>query len=229
MLAHKSQLFTLSGFLLFALAVNPAQAGQLVESQRDSRLSNAHELLGKYYQKSVVVKGEQVGNINNKIYRWTRQSLPSSFRKDYQTIAQTIIDQSLRYDFDPVFISSLIVNESSFDPRQVGPVGEIGLMQLRPDTAKWIAHKRGLPWRGVASLKDPVTNIKLGTALLAYLREKFNSHARLYIAAYNMGLANVKDAVERNVWPKDYSDRVMRHYIHFYREIDPKAGNVARN
>jgi len=213
--------------VLVAMSLSMANAfgGQVVEDQRVSRLSNARELLGKYYEKSAVMNGEQVDNINDKIYRWTRKSLPSSYRKNYQAIAQAIIDQSLRYDFDPVFISSVIANESSFDPRQIGPVGEIGLMQLRPNTAKWIAHRSGVPWRGVASLKDPVTNIRLGTALLAYLRGKFDSHARLYIAAYNMGQSNVKDALERKIWPKDYPERVMRHYVEYYRKIRDEVRN----
>lgn len=205
--------------LVLCLLAQAAYSGEITREQRQSRLANARELLGKYYPKSAVIKGEEVENINHEIYRWTRQALPSAYRKNYQSIAQTIIDQSLKYDFDPVFISSMIANESSFDPRQVGSVGEIGLMQLRPNTAKWIAKKYGLRWRGISSLKDPVMNIKLGTAFLAYLRDKFDSHARLYIAAYNMGMTNVKDARERNVWPKDYSNRVMRHYVQYYREI----------
>lgn len=196
-----------------------AHAENLSSEERESRLSHAHELLGKYYSHSVVLSGEQLDKVNGMIYKWTRQSLPKSYRSQYKAVAQAIIDESLKNDFDPIFVSSVIVNESSFNPSKIGGVGEIGLMQLRPETAKWIAKHEGLKYKGKASLKDPVTNIKLGTAFLSYLREKFDSHARLYIAAYNMGQGNVKEALERKVWPKDYALRVMKYYISYYRQI----------
>src|SRR5271170_1249181 len=69
-------------FLLAFLALSSglSNAGQLVDEERFSRLSNAHELLGKFYEKSAVINGEQIVNINTKIYSWTRNSLPTAFR-----------------------------------------------------------------------------------------------------------------------------------------------------
>jgi soluble lytic murein transglycosylase len=202
-----------------------ALAGKLADEQRDSRISHAHELLGKYYDKSAVQSGEDAEQVNKMIYRWTKKSLPAAFRSHYQEISQAIIDESLRNGFDPIFVSSVIANESSFDPTKIGGVGEIGLMQLRPETAKWIAKIAGIPWKGKKSLKDPLVNIKLGTAFLSYLQKKFGSHARLYLAAYNMGQGNVKDALERKIWPKEYPLRVMRRYVGYYRQIAEEALN----
>jgi soluble lytic murein transglycosylase len=164
-------------------------------------------------------RSTRLNTINGLIYQWTSQSLPRAFRPQSKVIAQAIIDESFKHDFDPVFVSSVILNESSFDPDKIGSVGEIGLMQVRPETGQWIARKDNLNWRGKASLHDPVTNIRLGTAYLSYLRVRFDSHARLYLAAYNMGQGNVKAALGRKVWPKDYALRVMKYYVSYYRRI----------
>ncbi len=201
-----------------------ATAPRLSELQRDIRLQHAHELLGRHYKKSVAKNGERVQKINNQIYRWTNDRLPKKFKSRYQDVAQTIIDQSVKYEFDPVFILSVIQAESGFDPLRKGKLDEIGLMQLRPSTAKWIADKYGLKYEGEKDLRNPVANILLGAAYLDYLRERFSSHARLYLAAYNMGQRNVDEALEKKIWPKDYPVHVMRYYVDFYSELKgPRA------
>lgn len=229
----KKQFLKLGLCAISALFINSplATAGSISKAQRDHRLEHAQELLGKYYDRSVVRTGEQVNKINKMVYKWTYKSLPKSYRKQYQKIAQTIIDESLRHQFDPVFVMAVIRSESSFNPRIIGGVGEIGLMQIRPSTGKWIAGLVGVPWKGKKQLKDPVMNIKLGTAYLAYLRDMFDSHARLYLAAYNMGQGNVKKALNRKVWPKVYPIHVMNNYVDFYSELQDKvtSSKIAAN
>jgi soluble lytic murein transglycosylase len=121
------------------------------------------------------------------------------------------------------------MNESSFNPGTHGSFGEIGLMQIKPSTAEWIAAKYKLTYMGANDLEDPVENIKLGSAFLSWLREKYDNHGRLYLSAYNMGPGNVKSALERNIWPKEYASRVMEHYIRYYTELSkPKTVREAR-
>jgi len=198
--------------------------------QREVRLAHAQELLGKHYHKSAVRSGEKVRKINAKIYEWTKQRLPRKFRKDHKAIAQAIIDVSQQHSFDPVFLMSVIQGESSFNPTMRGKLDEIGLMQIRPATGEWIAKMYGLPWKGVKTLEDPIANIRLGAAFLSYLRNKFDSHAQLYLAAYNMGPRNVNNALGQNIWPKDYPTHVMKYYVEFYTKLEapeektPKKG-----
>jgi soluble lytic murein transglycosylase len=203
-----------------------ANAGTLSEAERDSRIAHAHELLGSHYNKSAVRAGENVDKINQMIYHWTHDALPDNYKKVYKKVAQTIIDESLKNGFDPIFVMSVIMNESTFKPTTVGPFGEIGLMQIRPQTAQWIGKKQKMKFKNALAVKkalqDPCMNIKLGTAYLAYLRERFDSHARLYLAAYNMGQGNVEQALSKNIWPKIYAIRVMNHYVGYYREIRDK-------
>ncbi len=200
----------------------------LSEMQRQIRLHHAQELLGKHYRKSVVRSGEKVSKINSQIYRWTKEMLPKKHRSKYQRVAQAIIDQAVKYEFDPVFLMSVIQGESSFNPDMLGKLDEIGLMQIRPATGEWIARKYGIKWKGEKSLKDPVENVKIGAAFLSYLRERFDSHARLYLAAYNMGQRNVDNALEKNIWPKDYPVHVMSRYVQFYEDLEQTAGAKRR-
>lgn len=191
----------------------------LGDVQKRLRLEHAQELLGRHYAKSLVRNGEHIKKINSQIYRWTRERLPARYKKEHAKIAQTIIDESLKYGFDPVFLLSVIQSESRFNPDARGGHGEIGLMQILPPTGSWIAEKAGLKWRGPSTLKDNIANIKLGAAYFAFLRDRFDSHARLYIAAYNMGQRNVDLALDKKIWPKDYPGLVMKNYVEFYSAL----------
>ena len=185
----------------------------------DQRLAHAKELLGKYYKKSVVRSGEKVTEIRRFIYDWTKRSLDAKWKKHYRAIARTILSESQKHEFDPIFLMAVIQNESAFNPLAKGRFGELGLMQLKPDTAEWVARKNGIRWKGPEQLLDPVANVRIGAAYLSNLRERFDQHGRLYLAAYNMGTANVNRALEKKIWPKDYPARVMQRYIGFYSEL----------
>ena len=223
---------TLALLLTYALITPGAHASSFrqptAQAQRDARVHHAKELLGKYYLKSVVAKGEKITKINAQIYTWTKERLPKKFKSQYQRVARAVIDSAAQYGFDPIFLLSVMQHESSFDPSRKGALDEIGLMQLRPGTAEWIADRNDLPYAGKKALFDPATNIRLGTAYLSYLRESFAAQAQLYIAAYNMGSRNVSSAIEKNIWPKDYALHVMHYYLEFYQQIQlPKKHKVA--
>ena len=211
--------YRLSAYFMALMVGTSAVAEKPGTIQREARLHHARELLGKYYDKSVVASGEGIRKINRRIYTWTREHLPAKFKKDYRKIAQAIIDTAVKHDFDPVFLLSVIEYESAFDPTRKGSLDEIGLMQLRPATAEWIAQKYGLKFVGRKTLRDPVANIRIGTAYMDYLRENYDFQARLYISAYNMGERNVDSLVEKNVWPRAYASHVMRYYVDFYAQI----------
>lgn len=193
--------------------------GSLSKAQREGRVEHAQELLGSRYSRSVVRTGEQVRKVNGSIYKWTKEALPAKYRGRSQQIAQAIIDEAHKNEFDPIFVLAVIQTESSFNPDQIGGVGEIGLMQIRPETGEWMAKIAGIKWSGNETLEDPMMNIKIGCAYLTWLREKFDSHARLYLAAYNMGQGNVRGLLKQDRWPKDYPARVMQNYVGFYEDL----------
>lgn len=72
---------------------------------------------------------------------------------------------------------AVVLQESSFRPNVTGAAGEIGLMQLKCQTA------RGIGYKGTCSdLYDPDTNLHYG---LRYLRKALN---RGSVAYYNAGI-----------------------------------------
>jgi soluble lytic murein transglycosylase len=198
------------------------------------RLAHANELLGKHFRGSVVADGQAVGTAetNRFVMDTIRKSLPRVWKPQAPRIFRVLVEEANRRQFDPIFLMAVIRSESSFNPTAVGPVKELGLMQIRPATAKWIARQYGLEWKGARSLYNPETNIRIGAAYISHLRDEFDSHGRLYLAAYNMGGGNVRKALGKKIWPKDYAARVMGHYLAMYEELvelapaAPEAGRV---
>ncbi len=94
---------------------------------------------------------------------------------------------------DPGLVKGVIRAESAGNPYAVSRSGARGLMQLMPPTAKEVAEKNGIRYRGPDDLFDPDLNVRLGTLYLAWLRKLFRDDRWLYIAAYNAG----PGAVER--------------------------------
>ncbi len=183
------------------------------------RVDHARELLGKRYKRSIVSTFENHDGIEKNILATISKNLPKKFASQAKAITEAILKEAKNHGMDPYFVMAVISGESSFNPIAVGPVGEIGMMQIRPTTGKWMAEKIKFKWKGEKTLRDPVSNIKLGTAYLAWLREKFDNHGQLYLAAYNMGPKSVKNALGKRIWPKDYPMHVMKRYIAFYRAI----------
>jgi soluble lytic murein transglycosylase len=182
------------------------------------RVDHARELMGKYYQKSIISKQENKLDLKVTINKIVSKKLPKKYKHSLnKVVTETILKESLKHSLDPFFVMAVIEGESSFNPQARGPVGEIGLMQLRLSTGEWLAKKLKMPWNGNKTLEDPIQNVQLGTAYLAYLRSKFNGHGQLYVAAYNMGATNVRRALAKQIRPKDYPRHVMKRYLAYYK------------
>lgn len=191
----------------------------LASIKQDIRVDHARELLGKRYKKSIVSKFEAHQGLEKNILATVTERLPKKFKHKSQAVTEAIIKEAAKHGLDPYFVMAVISGESSFNPLAIGPVGEIGMMQIRPATGEWMAKKVKMKWGGEKTLRDPIANIKLGTAYIAWLREKFDNHSQLYLAAYNMGARSVNKALAKNVWPKDYPKHVMKRYLAFYKSI----------
>ena len=64
---------------------------------------------------------------------------------------------------DPALIAAVIYAESHFRDGRPRRAGAQGLMQLTPDTARYIAHKSGGSSSSVDDLSTPQVNIAYGT------------------------------------------------------------------
>lgn len=102
---------------------------------------------------------------------------------------------------DPLLLVSVMRTESKFDPYAVSRDGAIGLLQLTPATAAWVAGQRGLAGPFSArSLYDPGYNIASGAWYLAYLQKGFGGRWAPTVAAYNAGRTPVVSWLQSGIW-----------------------------
>ena len=103
---------------------------------------------------------------------------------------EDIIRQQARdKGLDPALIAAVIYQESKFRDR-TSSAGALGLMQLLPDTAHFIAHKSGGTAFTTEDLSTPQINIAYGSWYLRYLLRKYHGSEPLALAAYNAGPDN---------------------------------------
>ncbi len=184
------------------------------------RLEHAKELLGRQFNKSLAAEETDEKELSEDVYNLVKQNTPKKYSRKVLKITKVILAESKKYGIDPIFVASIIKTESSFDPHARGTSGEIGLMQLMPKTAEYVAAKiKFKNFKAESTLKDPVKNIKIGVAYLNYLRQKFENTAYLYVPAYNMGPGNVMKNINKKQRPKEYSSRVIKNYESLYKEI----------
>ena len=93
----------------------------------------------------------------------------------------------------PVTLAMAVARrESGFWTDARSPVGAQGLMQLMPRTAQSVAKSIDLDSPANLVLTRADTNIKLGTAYLGQLLQRFNDNRILALAAYNAGPSRAK-------------------------------------
>lgn len=194
-------------------------SSSLTRINEASRVAHAKELLGRDYGGSSAQILEGQKSLHKTLQAKVRNSLPPKWKAQAQSITETVITESAKYHLDPVFVLAVIKTESKFNPLAKGRFGEIGLMQIKPSTAEWIAHKNKITWKGKKTLENPSANIRIALAYMDYLRTKFHRKALKYVSAYNMGPSNVQRLLSKNLKPAEYNARVMKNYHDIYAII----------
>ena len=101
-----------------------------------------------------------------------------------------IRQQAHEKHLDPALVAAVIYTESRFRD-QTSHAGAKGLMQLTPDTAKFVERLSGGSTFQVSDLSTPQVNIAYGTYYLRYLLDRYGDNEALALAAYNGGEGNV--------------------------------------
>ncbi|MFB0918892.1 MAG: lytic transglycosylase domain-containing protein, partial [Clostridiaceae bacterium] len=99
-----------------------------------------------------------------------------------------------KYGLQKSLVAAVIFQESGYRTDVVSNKGAMGLMQIMPETGKWIAGKLNEDFTEENLLK-PETNVKYGTWYLDYLISRYKNAATA-LAAYNAGPGNVDDWME---------------------------------
>jgi soluble lytic murein transglycosylase len=108
-----------------------------------------------------------------------------------------IRQQASDKNLDPALVAGIIFAESKFRD-QTSATGAKGLMQIQPETAKFIAHRSGGTGFEIADLGTPQINIQYGTYYLRYLLDRYGENVVLAVAAYNGGETNVDKWIARS-------------------------------
>lgn len=99
---------------------------------------------------------------------------------------------------DPYLVASLIRQESEFNPGAISRANAMGLMQLLPGVGKQEAKRMGMRGFSAGSLLNPSVNLKLGTANLRQVLDRWNNTPEYALAAYNAGDVPVRNWVNEN-------------------------------
>lgn len=138
--------------------------------------------------------------------------------EDAKQLARTLSKLCQEFKFDPAFILSLIRAESQFRTHAISSAGAIGLLQLMPRTARYVADRWEVDsYGGDASLFEPETNLRLGVTYLAYLRDRYQGRLPMVLAAYNFGPGVVDRMVQQkrtySQKTKTYVQKIVRGAI----------------
>ena len=139
---------------------------------------------------------------------------------------------SRKAGIDPYFALAIMREESHFNPRALSSSKAMGLMQLMPATAKYVARKKNIELKKKEDIYNPELNTLLGTLYLGGLSERFKSELIYTAGSYNAGPHNMLKWIKR--WKgkpldafveqipfnetKNYVKRVYRSYK-LYKQI----------
>ena len=147
-------------------------------------LMKAYEEIESYHRSSYIgqiffVTPRERYEMDNVKFLW-RHTYPQAFKELVQKYSKN-------YSVPEEFIWSIIRAESRYRPFVVSPVGAQGLMQIMPNTGRQVSRLLGESSFQTKQLKEPETNIRLGSRYLMRLLKKFDGSLPLVAASYNAG------------------------------------------
>jgi soluble lytic murein transglycosylase len=120
---------------------------------------------------------------------------------------------------DPAWVYGTMRSESAMMETARSSANAMGLMQVTPATAKSVAKKHGMEWRGIKQLRTSEGNLPIGTAYMSDLLEDFRHNPVLVSGAYNAGPNAVKRWLDKRpkgeaaIWAETLPYFETRDYI----------------
>jgi soluble lytic murein transglycosylase len=93
--------------------------------------------------------------------------------------------------------------ESTFNPKTVSSARAMGLMQVTPAAAKYVAQKFRATYDEKRLLSDQAYNVQMGAAELGDLFADYRGSYILTFAGYNAGRGRVKEWIAKHGDPRD--------------------------
>ncbi len=190
----------------------------------DEHLLAAAELarLADWYDRAIYTAGKTQTLKNYKLL------FPAPYREEAMRYAA-------EYQLDPAWVYGLMRQESRFTLRARSDVGALGLMQIMPATARWIARRLGLGDFHASSTHDLDTNLRFGTYYLRYALDGLSNQPVLATAGYNAGPARARRwqadrPLDATIYidtipfqeTRDYVKKVMNNAMFYARRFDTR-------
>lgn len=105
--------------------------------------------------------------------------------------SELVVPIAQQYEIHPLFLFSVIRQESAFEGFVHSSAGARGLMQIIPTTGQEVANELGWPYNYTnEDLYRPVVSVRLGTDYLDKWRDHLDGDLYAALAAYNGGPGN---------------------------------------
>ena len=140
---------------------------------RFERLRGAINQMKRAYPQYIAAGGEEL----------PAEMLRVLFPLDYWPLIKKYSDA---HGLDPYMIAALMAQESTFTADIRSAANAYGLMQIIPGTGRRYARALGIRRFSAATLTQPETNIRIGTAYFKDLVDRFGG-AHYALASYNAG------------------------------------------
>ncbi|MBP1989414.1 lytic transglycosylase domain-containing protein [Paenibacillus eucommiae] len=113
---------------------------------------------------------------------------------------QEIGEGAENHNINPFLLAAMIRVETNYQHHRESKKGALGIMQLMPDTAEWIAETAKFKLTSREDLLDVDVNINLGAWYINWLTQHYNGNLIYAIAAYNAGQGNVNQWKKNKIW-----------------------------
>ncbi len=131
--------------------------------------------------------------------------------KDLYIDEINLIINEMEYEsIDPYLILAIIKTESNFNVNATSPKEAKGLMQVLDNTYKDIEHLFGndKSLTNDINLYDPYINLSIGISYFNLLLDRYDSNIYLAIIAYNAGLGNVNEWLDKEIISDNLDDSI---------------------
>ena len=134
--------------------------------------------------------------------------------------AEQLLTITSQQAVDPAWVYGLIRQESRFVMQARSHVGASGLMQIMPDTARWVARQMGNTTYQAGQIDDLTTNLTFGSYYLKRALDDLSGSPVLATAGYNAGprrahtwRASLSRPLEGAIFTELIPFTETRHYV----------------
>lgn len=160
------------------------------------------------------------------------ESYPIRYSAEIEAAAQ-------EFGLEPAHLYAVVLAESSFRPDAVSSVGAVGLMQIMPDTGRWLAGKLGMKDTFTPDmLTDPAVNVRLGSWYLRFLLDRYGGDMTCATAAFHAGQGTVDQWLSNPAYSPDdatlafieydstsnYVKKVLKYYEKYLALLSASEG-----